>query len=292
MNPLETLSINSWHAKISLEEQQRAIQALESGQVVYLPQLKFSLKGDENKFLSPEIADEKSKNIRLDLRNEKLGGANCAAADLPELKNMLARFAMQTKQLVIAMFPRYVLNLEMARTSFRPVEVLGRASSYRKDDTRLHVDAFPSTPNQGRRILRVFSNVNPLGKPRVWRVGEPFAVVTKRFFPQLPKPFPGAAKIMQGLRLTRGYRTDYDHYMLNMHNQMKADLAYQKNAEQSEIHFPPNSTWMVYTDVVSHAAMGGQYLFEQTFHLPATAMQNPELSPLRILEKVAGRALV
>ena len=35
--------------------------------------------------------------------------------------------------------------------------------TWRKDDTRLHVDSFPATPSGGRRILRVFSNVNPDG---------------------------------------------------------------------------------------------------------------------------------
>lgn len=44
----------------------------------------------------------------------------------------------------------------------------------RADDRRLHVDAFPTRPNYGERILRVFANVNPAGVPRAWRVGEPF----------------------------------------------------------------------------------------------------------------------
>ena len=87
--------------------------------------------------------------------------------------------------------PRYASRLTRGRTSFRPVEIAGRASSWRKDDTRLHVDAFPATPVHGRRILRVFANVNPYGKPRSWRVGDGFGAVADYFAPKLRLPLPG-----------------------------------------------------------------------------------------------------
>ena len=79
--------------------------------------------------------------------------------------------------------------------------------------------------------------------------------------------------------------------MLVMHNQMKADKQYQHDALQQEIHFPAGSTWIVQTDHVSHAAMRGQYLLEQTFDLPLQAMQNKSLSPLYILEKLLQQKL-
>jgi len=47
-----------------------------------------------------------------------------------------------------------------------------------------------------------------------------------------------------------------------------------------------------FTDSVSHAAMSGQLVFEQTFYLPVRAMKNPERSPLRVLERLARRTLV
>jgi hypothetical protein len=49
---------------------------------------------------------------------------------------------------------------------------------------------------------------------------------------------------------------------------------------------------VVFTDQVLHAAMDGQYLFEQTFHIPVAAQRQPDLSPLRTLERLSGRALV
>ena len=77
-----------------------------------------------------------------------------------------------------------------------------------------------------------------------------------------------------------------------MFDRMKADLAYQKDVPQTAIDFPAGSTWIAFTDRVSHAAMAGQYQLEQTFLLPVDAMQQPERSPLRILERIKQRPLV
>jgi hypothetical protein len=38
--------------------------------------------------------------------------------------------------------------------------------------------------------------------------------------------------------------------------------------------------------------MSGQFMLEQTFHLPLAAMADPAKSPLRVLERVVGRRLV
>ena len=37
--------------------------------------------------------------------------------------------------------------------------------------------------------------------------------------------------------------------------------------------------------------MSGQYQLEQTFLLPVDAMNQPERSPLRVLERIKGRRL-
>ncbi|CAI2400933.1 Protein of uncharacterised function (DUF2843) [Serratia proteamaculans] len=54
-------------------------------------------------------------------------------------------------------------------------------SSWRKDDSRLHVDAFPSRPNLGEHILRIFTNINPHGEHHQWRIGESFPQLARRF---------------------------------------------------------------------------------------------------------------
>ena len=70
-----------------------------------------------------------------------------------------------------------------------------------------------------------------------------------------------------------------------------SDLEYQRGSPQREVHFAPGTTWICFSDQVMHAASGGQFMLEQTTHLPLSALYTPELSPLAILERLTGRAL-
>lgn len=290
---LQTLSARSWTETFVDSIRKQALNGLENGQILYIPELAFSLNPEEKMFLNPDLADPRAKNIGYHAGEQKLWGVQRLSDEQHiKMKNMLDRFSYSAKQLVNALLPRYADHLILGRTSFRPKQVSNRKTSYRKDDKRLHVDAFPSAPNQGKRILRVFSNVNPNGEDRVWRTGEPFEKVAARFLPTISKPLPGTAALLRFLKITKSYRTLYDHFMLQMHDNMKADLHYQQDAEQREVRFPSGSTWIVQTDHVSHAAMKGQHLLEQTFYLPVNAMENPGLSPLRVLERMLGRELV
>ena len=260
---------------------------LESGVVLLLTQLPFEVHPAERDHFSPSIAV--AKNVSFDPATGKLGGV--AHAD-ESLTALLKRFSESAAALVDAMLPAYRGRLTRARASFRPAEIAGRQTTWRHDDTRLHIDSFPATPVQGKRILRLFTNVNPDGRPRSWRVGEPFETVAARFGGQLSVPAPFSASLLRLARVTKSRRSAYDALMLQLHDRMKADMAYQSAAAQEAIDFPAGSTWIVFTDAVSHAAMAGQYQLEQTFLLPVEAMRRPERSPLRILEGIKGRRLV
>jgi 3-deoxy-D-manno-oct-2-ulosonic acid (Kdo) hydroxylase len=289
---IETLAIKDWDEDIPLEIKQHALQALEGGHVIYCPQLPFQLVTQEEKFLSDNIADLKTKNISFDIRHNSLQGAVCTEKESDELRQMMLRYAQTSKQFIDKLFPHYQNDIQQARTSYRPVEISDRETSYRKDDTRLHVDSFPSRPTQGQRILRIFTNVNPTGKARVWRIGAPFHKVVEYFLPRLKKPILGSASVLHAFKITKGKRSAYDHYMLQLHNAMKADMAYQQQVPQLEFRFPPGSTWIVYTDQVSHAAMAGQFVFEQTSHLPISALSDQQTAPLRVLESYLNQDLV
>jgi hypothetical protein len=292
MSTLETIELNEWEHKISLPLQQRAIQALENGKVLYFPSLAFNIKNEEQGLLSPSKADPKSKNISYDRSTDKLNGSQCSEHEAFMMKEMIKRYAICSRSLIEHLLPSYIPYLNQARTSFRPVEIEGRKTSYRKDDTLLHVDSFPATPTKGRRIMRVFTNINPHGKPRVWRVGEPVPDVVNKMAPKTRSLFPGFALLLKMLKITKDYRTPYDNYMLQIHNHMKGDQNYQKNVSQEEIRFMPGDTWIVYTDQVSHAAMSGQHVLEQTFYLPSSAMKYQTSTPLSVLEKYFNRRLI
>ena len=288
MTTLLTLDLTGFRPTLTADAQRAAVRALEAGAVLVLPHVNFALSDAERRFLSPQWSDGRSKNISLD--GTALAGARGAGADLAELAAMVARFAASAGELVTTLFPRYAPYVKRARTSFRVQPAVGRDVSWRKDDSRLHVDAFPSRPTRGARILRVFSNVNP-SEDRVWRVGEPFEAMAKTLLPRIRRPLPGAAVALAGLFVTKGRRSEYDHLMLGLHDQAKADLAYQRDCAQQVARFAPGTTWLCFSDQVMHAAVSGQYMLEQTIHLPQAALYEPMHSPLAILRRLTGRTL-
>jgi len=291
MDILEPLDITSWHGPFSSEIVAKAAESLEAGKLLYAPQLPFDLSEAERRFLSPDCLDGRSKNVSFRPDYGVLKGTRYQGPERNELLGMLQRYYNCASEIMRALCPSYSAYLKPGFTSFRPAEIAGRTTSWRHDDTRLHVDAFPSRPMQGLRILRMFTNVNPQS-PRVWRVGEGFEQAAARFLPRISPPRPYLASLLYGLRIVKKRRTAYDHFMLGIHDRMKSDRNYQSQVPQTQLEIQPGTTWACYTDSVSHAAMSGQFAFEQTFYLPVMAMRNPEHSPLRVLERMVGRALV
>jgi hypothetical protein len=263
---------------------------LEAGRVLFFPELRFELTADEQKLLRPDVRDEKSRNISL-RHDGVLAGAAVQGEEKERLAALIGRFRAQACALIDAIAPAYKPSLRLAPTSYRPMQVESRVQSWRADDRRLHVDAFPSRPNRGERILRVFTNLNPNGEPRIWRVGEAFEDIARRFVPRAKPYVAWQAKVLKALHVTKSLRTEYDHLMLQLHDGMKGDLDYQRSSPQVEMPFPPGSTWVCYSDQTSHAVMSGQFMMEQTLHLPAQAQVEPAASPLAILERHLGRRL-
>lgn len=265
--------------------QQESIHFLEEGKVLFFPEYFFS--GIATELMSETILDGSRKNISYDPRCKTISAYQ---KDIPELGNklssMMQAYADFSYQLIQKTLPDYTAHLQWGRTSFRPAQIKGRVSSKRKDDTRLHVDSFSASPVHGLRILRVFCNVNLNNEPRVWNLGEPFSHVLERFAPQIVKYSKIKAHILKWAKATKTLRSAYDHYMLHLHDTMKLDDAYQVQVKKQRIDFPAQSTWVVFTDHVSHAALGGQHLLEQTFYLPVDKMANPECSPLKQWQKI------
>ena len=288
--PLDRIREIDWRP----DEGQRAaaLAALERGEVLALPRHGFELQPDERGLLDPRVSDGRSKNVSFDPKTGRLGGTAVAGAEREALTRMMARFARWSRGLVAALAPEAAGALQVAKTSFRPCAIEGRAISPRKDDRRLHVDAFPSQPVQGRRILRVFANVDPEGRPRVWHVGEPFESFADHFLPRAKPAARGSGMLMQRLGLTKGRRTAYDQLMLELHDRAKEDEAWQASAPRQQAGFPANSSWIVFTDATLHAALEGQHALEQTFLMPVKAMVQPALSPLKVLERMTGRSLL
>ena len=258
MAQLWTARQPSWDANADAVTAAAAVGALEAGNVLLLEDLRFETLPTEASLFTPAILGS-SKNASFDTASGRLGGTTAAGAEAETLRVFIARFSDSAASLVDGLLPRYRGRLTRGRASFRPAEIAGRRTSWRKDDSRLHVDSFPATPSGGRRILRVFTNVNPAGRARAWRIGGSFDQVAERYAPRLRVPLPGSGTLLALLRITKTRRSPYDALMLQLHDRMKEDDEFQRTSDQTAIDFPACSTWLAFTDEVSHAAMSGQY---------------------------------
>jgi len=267
----------------------RAVSALERGAVLFFPNLPFLLSEPEKQFLDARVSDGQAKNISLDHTSGKMQASSLTGEKARDLAAMMERFGSQATRLVQELLP--YRNVERARTSFRPVQVKGRHYSKISDDRLLHIDAFPSRPMRGRRILRFFANVAP-DSPRRWQVGQPFEDFARAFLPRVGPHLPGKSWLYEKLGVTRGRRSLYDELMLSLHDAGKLDENFQNNSPHQPIEFPPGCCWLVFTDQVLHAALGGEFALEQTFHLDIAEMAEPERAPVKVLERLSGKTLV
>ena len=263
------------------------IRKFEKGGVGLLEQSPFTLLPEENEFLDLRWVNPFSKNINLSPNGEDLNGvAKVSTEAEKKMRLFLERYRRFSEKLIEKLLPSYPANLGMGGTSLRLHQVEKRNISWRKDDSRLHVDAFPSNPMEGKSILRVFTNINPFGEPRVWRIGEPFEDFAKKFMPHTHALPAFKSFLLWRLKITKRRRTEYDERMLQLHDLAKRDITYQKFSPQKLVKFPANSSWMVFSDRVLHAAMSGQFMLEQTFYLPSSDLYFPDIAPFAILKNL------
>jgi len=288
---VHTLEIDDWACALDAQRGEALCARLERGGVLLLPHLPFALLPAEGRFLCEACTAGDRKHVSLPAAGGEVRGARGTPDDLEDMGRMMGRYATMAARLLDGILPRYQAHRRPGAISFRPCRIEGRVQSWRKDDTRMHIDSFPSNPVRGRRILRVFTNVHPGAQPRRWNVGEPFAAFAERFLPRARRAWPGSAPLLAALGITKSRRSAYDHLMLQLHDAAKADAEYQRSAPRLEVDFPAGATWIAFTDEVVHAATAGQFAFERTFYLELEGMRDRRTAPLAVLEGLTGRRL-
>lgn len=269
---------------------------LEHGKVLFSRSAPFDFSQADVEFLlsQRQTGSRFHKNVSYRPAADVLKGDDAAGKDRQRLHAIMRNFSRQVTGFITAFLTPYAGKFKLDYASYRPLEEQGRDLPLRKRNDLLHVDAFPTRPTRGARILRVFLNINP-SAPRVWNVGEPF----HEFFPKLAgaqrltpphrsSVGAGIAAFASKLGLPIADRSRYDEYMLYLHDWLKENSGFQKNSPRSELQFLPGCFWMVYTDGLPHAVISGQFALEQTFIIPAEALVSPQAAPLRVLESTIG----
>jgi len=291
-----------WVHPEQCEERARAYcELLERGQILVFREPPFHLpKGDREFLLSQEWAELRlHKNVSYRPSEDILRGVSGDTATVERVHTILRNYSAQVIDFASKFLSPYAGKWTIDFSSFRPFEEERRGLPLHKRNDLLHVDAFPSRPTQGGRILRIFTNLNP-AKPRIWHTTEGFEQIARKYAGDA-----GLARIAEDSVISRtvqdwgaklGFRgmgrTPYDMFMLRFHDYLKENVEFQELCPKVRLEFPPLSTWLVYTDGVAHAAMSGQYALEQTFLIPPKALVAPEQAPYRILERIAEKSLV
>ncbi|MBV8205213.1 MAG: Kdo hydroxylase family protein [Acidobacteria bacterium] len=276
----------------------RAAQAcleLERGGILKFSGVPFELPQADIAFLLSYAARDSRfhKNVSYRPASGVLRGFAGDPASEERTQCILRTYSQNVVAFAAKLLAPYAGRWTLDFASFRPLEEAGRSLSLHKRNDLLHVDAFPSRPTRGARILRVFTNLNP-AEPRVWNAGLAFPRLAEQYaaaagLSRFSAPGP-LRRISRSLAL-RSSRSPYDSFMLHFHDWMKENASLQSGLPRRQVEFPPSSTWLVFTDGVPHAVMSGRFALEQTIIVPAQAMVAPELAPIRVLERLAGTKL-
>jgi len=308
--PVHSISLQALNSALNAAdpEQVRAwCAALEAGGVLYFPQTPVPIPPADLEVLlgQQQTGSRLHKNIAYKPNRDELTGVDAKSSPagvVEQVRQVMRRYSNSVEDFLATFLAPYQKRWVLDYASYRPVEEQGRDLATRKRNDLLHTDAFPTRPTKGWRILRFFHNIHPT-RTRDWVTGAPFREVVGNFTPgKLPVPQPDGALARAGKSLAQATglvglvpqwkRTPYDEFMMQLHNAMKEDSEFQGVCTREYFQFAPGSSWMVYTETVPHAVLAGQYALEQTFLVDPAAMVTPESAPLRVLEKMAGAALV
>lgn len=294
----------TWKDALRADERARwCCEQLEDGQILYFEGIPYDFPEADRAFLLEQKQSDARihKNISYRPQQDILRGSNSdSPAATERLHGIMRRFSKEVTGLLSRVLKPYAAHWALDFASFRPEEENGRNLSLHKRNDLLHVDAFPTRPTRGNRILRCFTNINPT-RSRNWLTTDRFPELAEKFakdagLEAIARSGDSRGSWVNALRRAVGMkvidRSAYDKFMLRFHDYLKENSDFQQNCNKIHIAFPPMATWMCYTDSVPHAVLSGQYALEQTFIIPVKALVTPEKAPLRVLEKMAGRALV
>lgn len=274
-------------------------ERLEANRVIYFPRPPFQFSDADREFLTSQRRADSAvhKNVSYRPSENKIRGFEGSPEVLQRLTSVMQNYSRAVAGFVRQFLSPYERGLKLDFASFRPMEEEGRALPIHKRNDLLHVDAFPTRPTHGGRILRVFTNIHPT-KSRVWNVGEDFPILADHLAQNAGLArFAAAgdtsrwAAIPRALGAPIPHRSAYDRFMLHFHDYLKENATYQTDSPKMRMEFPPMATWLVFTDGVPHSVLGGQHALEQTFIISRAALVAPETSPIGVLEKICGRPL-
>ena len=216
-----------------------------------------------------------SKNASYDPASGRLGGTSATGRDAETLRAFIHRFSESAASLVGRLLPAYRDRIARGRASFRPAEIAGTPDDVAEGRHaaargQLSGDAVRRPPHPARVQQReprgARARVAPRRRLRGGRA--PLRAAAARAAARhRPSARAGARDEDAAVGLRRA-----DAAAARPHEGRRR---VSEGSPQSRVDLPAGSTWLAFTDQVSHAATSGQYQLEQTFLLPVDAMGEP-----------------
>jgi 3-deoxy-D-manno-oct-2-ulosonic acid (Kdo) hydroxylase len=277
-------------------------ELLERGRILFFRDPPFRFPPADREFLlaQPWADLRMHKNVSYRPEEDVLRGISGDAKKIERVHAIFRDYSAQVVEFASKFLSPYAGQWTLDFASFRPLEEEGRSLPLHKRNDLLHVDAFPSRPTRGGRILRIFTNLNP-EHPRVWNAAEDFESLARTYaqsagLRQIAERDGWVSRTVRSWGAKLGFgvpgRTPYDLFMLRFHDYLKENSEFQANWPKIRLEFPPRATWIVFTDGVAHAVMSGRFAIEQTFLIPPSALVARQFAPYKILEQIAGQSLV
>jgi hypothetical protein len=285
----------------SMEDDASLAERLERGELLHFPTNPFPLpEGDDRLFLqAQQLRGDSEPNISYDLAEGKLHGhRSTKAADAERLAALMRAFSNSATGWLANQLPEYLGKWVRDRATLRTEEEAIRPLRHSVRNDLLHIDNFPGRPSGGRRILRIYANINN-SEDRVWVTSEKLDALIARFraVHRIPvrsaeewsEPFRGLQRLLHG---DWSGRPAYDTFMLKLQQFLRFDEQFQERSPRRFWHFPPNSVWVLFADGLSHAVLRGQFALEHSYFVPQEAVVLPEFSPLgQLIEAGVGERL-
>jgi hypothetical protein len=277
---------------------------LERGDILFFPGGGFTIPPAVHSVLTGATQNARGfhKNIAYKPKNDQVSGLG-NRAESETVRSAMREYSRCALDFMAGILPQYARAWKIDYASFRSIEERGRQLPPMKRNDLLHIDAFPTRPVFGDLILRCFTNVNP-EQSREWMTSDPFAQLAQKeaekaglaqFAQAAGSPLRSLRRDIRRTLSSAGLpvvdRSPYDAFMLHFHDWLKRNREYQQNSPKYRFDLPPGSTWLVFTDIVPHAVLGGRLALEQTVIVSRSSLENPERAPAAILEQIAGRVL-
>jgi hypothetical protein len=279
---------------------------LEAGNVLFFPSTPFAFPEESKEFLRHInfAGGSLHKNVAYRPASDRVTGVEMEASKAERLRTILRDYSRAVVRFTAEVLPQYAADWKLDYASFRPLEEENRDLPVNKRNDLIHTDAFPSRPTNGDLIMRVFTNIHP-SKTRNWIITDPFGAIAERYardagletITQSANSSSGrllnhTAQFLKKAGLPVVPRSPYDRFMLHFHEYLKRNDQFQKNTPKYPFNFPPNATWITFTDMVPHSVLSGQHALEQTFIIARRSMANPANAPVAILERICGKSML